>query len=96
LRSRTVMVNSNVLDDVHATAEAVRILSDLRVRHSGEIPLPVWRLMARAEAKLNREIESYFDWAGDEPGRSADRAVDGLSAPGPHSIYNFERRVAPR
>lgn len=50
---------SNVLD-VEATAQAAALLAALRLRHSNEIPLPVWRMLTRAEAKLSREIEDYF------------------------------------
>lgn len=35
-------------------------LYQVRVRYAVEMPLPIWRLMARAEARLNRDIETYF------------------------------------
>jgi hypothetical protein len=46
--------------EIHDTAAASRVLFQLRLRHSCEIPMPVWEFMARAEARLNREIAEYF------------------------------------
>ena len=48
--------------DIHAqaTADAAALLFELRVRYSSEIPIAVWKMMAHAEAGLNRELETYF------------------------------------
>jgi hypothetical protein len=46
--------------DVHATADAIRILCELRLNYNAEMPLAAWKIIASAEAKLNRQIEEYF------------------------------------
>jgi len=46
--------------DAHSTAAAIKLLFDMRMRYSADLPLVVWRMLANAESHLNRELTEYF------------------------------------
>ena len=46
--------------DVHAAADAAKILRNLRFDHGLDMPSAAWDLLAHAEAKLNLEINAYL------------------------------------
>lgn len=46
--------------DIQATVDAANLIAERRWKHSGQIPLSAWKMMAHAEAKLNKELREYF------------------------------------
>jgi len=74
------MSDENPYCDAHSTAAAVKLLFDLRMRYSKDLPLVAWRMLANAESRLNRELTHYLRPGGhatsDAPTRvSADRQL---------------------
>jgi hypothetical protein len=65
------MTTCRTSDYIQATADAAQLLFGLRLRYSSEIPIAVWKMMAHAEAGLNREIDHYFRDSESEPSLSA-------------------------
>ena len=66
--------------DAHSTAAAVKLLFELRMRHSADLPLVAWRMLASAESRLNRELSEYLrpdmgTTAGSPSGVSVDRQL---------------------
>ncbi|OGI82679.1 hypothetical protein A3I95_01815 [Candidatus Nomurabacteria bacterium RIFCSPLOWO2_02_FULL_44_12] len=45
---------------LEGTADAAKLLMELMLKYSGNIPLAVWQMMSSAERKLNQEISDYF------------------------------------
>jgi len=56
--------------DVQATVDAANLIAEKRWRHSGEIPLSAWQMMAHAEKKLNAELKAYFVPKDETPPKS--------------------------
>ena len=70
------MPESPSTPDVHAVADAILLLSGLRLRYAAEIPAGIWRMMMSAERRLNADLEAYFrPYSDDSSSRSADHPV---------------------
>jgi hypothetical protein len=79
-----VGMDTNTRPDVFATADAARIINNLRIRHAGELPNVIWRIMVNAEQRLNAELERYFRH-DTSLCRQTDTSVNGPSILGPET-----------
>lgn len=54
------MMNSVLRDDLQPTADAIQILEHVRRQHIRELPFVIWKMLRRAQRRLERDLDRHL------------------------------------